>query len=241
MVDNGRIALDDAVNIQVASKPRIGQFFILEAPDGGFNGLGGSRTGLEEAHANAGSTGRNMLAEAAQLAWDDLLCADLEVDSLVCHTVIACACVDEDHGNWLLRLLSAHAVNSAVPLGRDGLGFRRVRHDPRRVTASRLAMGEARVAVTRGCSGNLRCEGRVEEQGAEGRKTVVWCTRQEVPVSTNTDRNLGNPMESQDLRREKVVVRPQGSVSGNKLAAAVTYTTELHPASAVKCRLSWRV
>ncbi len=57
VVDNGCVALNHAVDVEIASETRIGNLLVLEAPDGSFNGLGSSCAGFEEVHPYAGSSG----------------------------------------------------------------------------------------------------------------------------------------------------------------------------------------
>lgn len=51
MVDNGGVALDDAVHVEVAAKAGVGDFLVLEALYRSLDRLGGSSPGLEKFHA----------------------------------------------------------------------------------------------------------------------------------------------------------------------------------------------
>jgi hypothetical protein len=56
MVDHGRVTLDDAIDIQVASETSVGDILVLETPNGSFNSIHRSCAGLEEGHGYARST-----------------------------------------------------------------------------------------------------------------------------------------------------------------------------------------
>ncbi len=117
VVDNGCIALHHAINVEVASEPRIGNLLVLEAPDGSLHGLGSRCAGLEKVHTYAGSSERaSQPCRPAEWPSENLLGAGLKMDLLIHHAVIAGPCVDEYGRNWPLGKASpSTAVNSAIP------------------------------------------------------------------------------------------------------------------------------
>lgn len=61
VVDHGRIAFNDAINVEVASETSIRNFLVLQTANGGFDSLSRGGASPEEAHADAGSAVRNVL------------------------------------------------------------------------------------------------------------------------------------------------------------------------------------
>jgi hypothetical protein len=116
MVDDGGITLDYAIDTQVAPEARICDLFVFETPDGSFDGLGSSSAGFEESHADASSAERKTLdVPAVKVVAKDLRMARPKMCFLIHRAVVACARVDEDGRNRLLRCTSPRIGGSTTP------------------------------------------------------------------------------------------------------------------------------
>jgi hypothetical protein len=120
VVNDGCVALNDAIHVEVAPKASIGDFLVLERFDGGLDSFSSGRTSPEELYSHPGGpivVSACLIATSASLVCHSLA-AGLEVDLLIRNAVISRPGMDEDSGYWF-RIAPKHPINSSICFVRE--------------------------------------------------------------------------------------------------------------------------
>ena len=114
MINNHSIALDNAVDSEVAAIAGIGDLSILKYSHSDFNGIHSRSTIPHDLHPRSRSASKVLLANANRhLERRFILIACLKMDVLVLDTVKSRACMDEDACNLVALFTTPGAEHCA--------------------------------------------------------------------------------------------------------------------------------
>ena len=102
MVDYGCVTFDNSIHVEITSEAGIRYLFVLQTPDGGFDGFGSRSTGFQVSHGDTGGSGFEHISIMSPGDLEiNLLAACFQVNLFIRNAMVPCARMDKDSRNRL--------------------------------------------------------------------------------------------------------------------------------------------